>query len=65
MLDIDNFRIFNAAWGHPHGDSLLQHVSKIITPLVKRPGDLAARLGGEEFGILMPDTDADGAMKIA
>ncbi|MDR1617271.1 MAG: diguanylate cyclase [Syntrophomonadaceae bacterium] len=65
MIDLDNFKQFNDTHGHLRGDALLKAVSKAFTSCIKRPADLAARLGGEEFGIILPDTDLNGAMKVA
>ena len=65
MLDVDKFKMYNDAYGHPQGDTLLKTIAKIFMAATKRPADLAARLGGEEFGILLPDTNLEGAMAIA
>ncbi|MFT5452648.1 MAG: diguanylate cyclase [Urechidicola sp.] len=60
IADIDNFKKFNDTYGHLVGDKVLQYVSKIIKACVKGK-DLAARFGGEEFTLLLPDTDISGA----
>ncbi len=65
MIDIDYFKRFNDAYGHVAGDACLQAVSRIFEASVKRPSDLVARYGGEEIGIIMPDTDRDGAAVVA
>jgi diguanylate cyclase (GGDEF)-like protein len=65
MMDVDNFKSYNDTYGHPQGDILLQTISKIFTAAAMRPADLAARLGGEEFGVLLPDTDLESALVIA
>jgi diguanylate cyclase (GGDEF)-like protein len=65
MMDVDKFKNYNDTYGHPQGDALLQAVSKIFVSSARRPLDIAARLGGEEFGILMPDTHAEAACLIA
>jgi diguanylate cyclase (GGDEF)-like protein len=65
MMDIDKFKTYNDTYGHPQGDALLKGVAKLFTEKVKRPGDLPARLGGEEFGILLPNTKLDAALVIA
>jgi diguanylate cyclase (GGDEF)-like protein len=65
MLDVDKFKTYNDTYGHPQGDTLLQTIAKIFISAPRRPGDLAARLGGEEFGILLPDTALPGAVELA
>ncbi|MDR3254380.1 MAG: diguanylate cyclase [Synergistaceae bacterium] len=65
MMDLDKFKSYNDTYGHPQGDVLLKTVAKIFSSAARRPSDLAARLGGEEFGILLPDTDMENALYIA
>ncbi|MDR2740377.1 MAG: diguanylate cyclase [Treponema sp.] len=65
MTDVDNFKTYNDTYGHPQGDTLLKAVAKILSSSAKRPADMVARLGGEEFGILLPDTDEDAVLTIA
>ncbi len=65
MIDIDYFKRFNDAFGHVAGDACLQRVGRILEACVRRPSDLVARYGGEEMGIIMPDTDSDGAAVVA
>jgi len=64
MIDIDRFKNINDGYGHSAGDKTLQHLSSLISKRV-REVDLVARLGGEEFGVLLPDTDLDSAYKVA
>lgn len=61
IMDIDNFKLFNDHYGHPMGDDCLRKVANALTRHTQRPEDLVARLGGEEFSILLPNTDNFGA----
>ena len=65
MFDVDYFKKFNDYRGHVEGDAALQMVSRAMLAGQRRPGDLAARFGGEEFAMLLPDTDLDGALGVA
>jgi diguanylate cyclase (GGDEF)-like protein len=65
MLDVDKFKGYNDTYGHPQGDLLLKTIAKILESAARRPSDMAARLGGEEFGILLSDTSLENACKIA
>jgi diguanylate cyclase (GGDEF)-like protein len=60
MLDLDHFKIYNDTHGHPAGDRLLQEASAVWSQHLL-PGELLARVGGEEFGLLLPDCDGDAA----
>ena len=61
MLDLDHFKLYNDRYGHPQGDQCLRRVAELLQLALKRPADLAVRYGGEEFTLLLPDTDAHGA----
>lgn len=65
MLDIDRFKNFNDRYGHAHGDVVLRTVGAIITRSLKRAADFAARWGGEEFAVLLPDADINGGLTVA
>lgn len=63
LLDVDNFKKLNDTYGHDAGDRALQHLADIIREAI-RPTDVVARFGGEEFVVLMPQTDAEEAVQI-
>jgi diguanylate cyclase (GGDEF)-like protein len=65
MVDIDQFKNFNDAYGHQAGDACLQQVAGAMRRAAGRPQDLVARYGGEEFAILLPQEDLDGAVAVA
>ncbi len=65
MLDVDRFKMYNDAEGHQQGDVALKTVAKSIEQMIKRPSDLVARWGGEEFVVLLPNTDFKGAIGVA
>jgi len=65
MMDIDHFKQFNDTHGHQAGDKVLQEVAKAVEQVVKRPSDAVSRYGGEEFAILLPNTDTEGAALVA
>ena len=65
MIDVDRFKNYNDTYGHPQGDILLQFAARILLGNLRRPSDFAARLGGEEFAVLLADTGADGAAVVA
>jgi diguanylate cyclase (GGDEF)-like protein len=65
IMDVDKFKVYNDTYGHQQGDLVLQTVAKTLTYSLGRPGDFAARWGGEEFVVLLPNTDLNGAIHIA
>jgi len=65
MLDVDYFKKFNDALGHPEGDVCLRAIARVIKEIVHRPDDLACRYGGEEFALILPATEASGALRVA
>jgi diguanylate cyclase (GGDEF)-like protein len=64
MIDMDLFKNFNDQYGHVAGDECLRAVSAAVQKVLRRPSDLAARFGGEEIAVLLPDTDSAGAIQI-
>jgi len=64
LLDIDAFKQYNDHYGHPAGDRALRAVARATHASVRRPADLAARYGGEELVLLLPDTDAAQARQV-
>jgi diguanylate cyclase (GGDEF)-like protein len=65
MMDVDKFKGYNDTYGHPQGDTLLKAVATVIGTVSKRAADLPARVGGEEFALLLPHTDLAGALATA
>lgn len=63
-LDLDDFKQVNDERGHRAGDELLGRVGRVLVASVRKV-DLCGRLGGDEFGILMPETDAQEAAHVA
>ncbi len=60
MLDVNGLKVINDTFGHHEGDRLLQHLSQTLTS-VSRQGDILARIGGDEFAILLPSTTSEEA----
>ncbi len=65
ILDADRFKNYNDTYGHPQGDVMLQNLARCIIQNLRRPLDLAARVGGEEFAVVVPDTELEGARQVA
>ena len=64
MLDLDHFKLVNDTYGHGVGDAVLRHFAELAGNEMRKV-DTLGRLGGEEFGILLPDTDLPGAQFVA
>ena len=65
LIDIDHFKQLNDTYGHQAGDECLIQVANLLRRPLQRPGDFLARYGGEEFVALLPETDVEGAWKVA
>ncbi|MDX1695321.1 MAG: diguanylate cyclase [Ketobacteraceae bacterium] len=65
MVDVDFFKSYNDNYGHRKGDAVLRTVAKKLTECLARPADSVFRYGGEEFVVMLPDTDAAGAEYLA
>ena len=65
LCDVDYFKLYNDTYGHQAGDRCLYEVAKAIEKAVKRPADIAFRYGGEEFAVILPYTEGQGAIKVA
>lgn len=65
VIDADHFKQYNDAHGHPQGDLMLQTLARSLAGSLHRSTDLAARIGGEEFAVILPGTDLAGALLVA
>jgi diguanylate cyclase (GGDEF)-like protein len=65
LMDIDKFKTYNDTYGHQQGDMALKTFAEVASQTLLRPIDFAARWGGEEFVILLPGTDTEGAVVVA
>ncbi|HVZ82813.1 MAG TPA: diguanylate cyclase [Terracidiphilus sp.] len=65
LFDVDQFKSLNDTEGHQKGDEYLVAVARALAHVARRQTDVAARIGGEEFALVLPETDADGAVHIA
>ncbi|MDA9413090.1 GGDEF domain-containing protein [Bradyrhizobium sp. CCBAU 45384] len=65
MIDADHFKAYNDTFGHQAGDQVLVGIAICISDSVRRASDCAARYGGEEFAVLLPNTSAADAFRIA
>ncbi len=65
LIDVDRFKAYNDTYGHPAGDDCLRTIGNLLKLGLRRPGDVAARHGGEEFAAILPDTPEEGALMLA
>lgn len=65
MIDIDCFKEFNDRYGHAFGDACLRQTAQAISESTMRASDFVARYGGDEFAVVLPETDSPGAVTVA
>ncbi len=65
LADLDYFKQYNDTYGYPAGDACLQLIASALKDTVKRPADKVARYGSDEFALILPNTDAEGALRVA
>ncbi|TMO49438.1 hypothetical protein CWC24_01365 [Pseudoalteromonas ruthenica] len=65
LIDVDWFKKYNDSYGHLAGDAALVQIAEVLTRSLMRSTDFVTRLGGEEFAVILPHTDASGAQLIA
>jgi len=65
LLDVDNFKTVNDTYGHLFGNFVLQEISRAIQAILRQNIDIPVRYGGDEFLIILPETDQDGAILLA
>lgn len=64
LMDADSLKERNDSYGHLCGDRCLKQIANVAKEAANRPTDLIARFGGDEFGVILPDTDISGAIKV-
>ena len=64
VIDIDHFKTINDTYGHSTGDACISHLARLLQGMLKRPTDDISRYGGEEFVVLLPNTDLEGATQV-
>jgi len=65
MIDIDDFKSYNDTYGHQKADQCLRQVAAALNEMIRRAGDFVVRYGGEEFAVVLPNTDREGAVIVA
>ena len=65
VCDVDQFKNINDHFGHQYGDECLESVAKVLLHVLHRPADMPARYGGDEFVVILPETNTEGASQLA
>ena len=65
LMDVDLFKLYNDTYGHLRGDKCLKTIADSLLGVIARPADLVARFGGEEFAVILPDTNTEGTATVA
>lgn len=65
IIDVDFFKAYNDYYGHPQGDIALKKVGELLLKVASRSTDMSARIGGEEFAVIMPATELEGSRQVA
>lgn len=65
IIDIDYFKLYNDTYGHAEGDECLKSVAQVLKSCLHRTTDIIARIGGEEFVVMLPNINTKGALKLA
>ena len=65
IIDVDLFKTYNDYYGHPQGDIALKKVGELLLKVASRSTDMCARIGGEEFAVIMPATNLEGSRQVA
>jgi diguanylate cyclase (GGDEF)-like protein len=63
LMDLDDFKDINDSYGHPTGDQVLRQIAETVRALLRK-GDVATRIGGDEFAVILPETGLEGAKKV-